>query len=190
MSGGFKDSPPFPEAARAFIADSQLRTNLRRATTTIRAKRNRLVAELPDFGQLREAAAAIKDDALGRLDELLEELETNVTAAGGHVHFARDASEANRIVVDLVEHSGAREVLKVKSMTTAEIGLNEALAAAGMDAIETDLAELIVQLGDDLPSHIVVPAIHRNRARDPRDLPRAHGGPWPRRPCRAHRCAR
>jgi L-lactate dehydrogenase complex protein LldF len=164
MSGGFKDSPPFPEAARAFIADSQLRTNLRRATTTIRAKRNRLVAELPDFGQLREAAAAIKDDALGRLDELLEELETNVTAAGGHVHFARDASEANRIVVDLVEHSGAREVLKVKSMTTAEIGLNEALAAAGVDAIETDLAELIVQLGDDLPSHIVVPAIHRNRA--------------------------
>ena len=112
----------------------------------------------------RAAAAAIKDDALGRLGTLLEELEANVTAAGGHVHFAYDAAEANRTVVGIVERSGAREVVKVKSMTTAETRLNEALAAAGIDVAETDLAELIVQLGDDLPSHIVVPAIHRNRA--------------------------
>jgi L-lactate dehydrogenase complex protein LldF len=138
--------------------------NLRRATKTIREKRDRLAAETPDFEQLRTAAAAIKDDALRRLDELLEELEANVTAAGGHVHFARDAAEANRIVVGLVRETGARKVVKVKSMTTVEIRLNEALAAAGVEATETDLAELIVQLGEDLPSHIVVPAIHRNRS--------------------------
>ena len=160
----FKDSPPFPRAAAKTLADGQLRVNLRRATKTIREKREHLVGEMEDFEQLRSAAEAIKDDALGRLDELLEQLEANVTAAGGHVHFARDAAEANRIVVGLVQQTGAREVVKVKSMTTVEIRLNEALASAGIEPTETDLAELIVQLGEDLPSHIVVPAIHRNRS--------------------------
>ncbi len=164
MINDFRDSPPFPRASARTLADGQLRVNLRRATKTIREKRDRLAAETPDFEQLRTAAAAIKDDALRRLDELLEELEANVTAAGGHVHFARDAAEANRIVVGLVRETGARKVVKVKSMTTVEIRLNEALAAAGVEATETDLAELIVQLGEDLPSHIVVPAIHRNRS--------------------------
>ncbi len=164
MTASFSSSPPFPEAAPAFVADAQLRANLRRATTTIRGKRDRAVAELPDFEALRDAAAAIKDDALGRLDRLLEQLEANVTNAGGTVHFARDAAEANRTIVELVQRSGAHEVVKVKSMTTAETGLNAALAGVGVDVAETDLAELIVQLGDDLPSHIVVPAIHRNRS--------------------------
>ena len=164
MTADFRDAPPFPRAAATALMDGQLRVNLRRATNTIRDKRARLVGEMTDFEQLRAAAAAIKDDALGRLDELLEELEANVTAAGGHVHFARNAAEANRIVVGLVQATGARQVVKVKSMTTVEIRLNEALAAAGIEAIETDLAELIVQLGGDLPSHIVVPAIHRNRS--------------------------
>jgi iron-sulfur cluster protein len=127
-------------------------------------KRNRVIAELPDFEALRRGAETVKSDALGRLDDLLVELQERVEAAGGHVHFARDAAEANAIVTRLVQATGAREVVKVKSMTTAEIGLNDALAVAGIDARETDLAELIVQLGDDLPSHIVVPAIHRNRA--------------------------
>ena len=80
------------------------------------------------------------------------------------MHWARDADEANRIVTDLVRATGADEVVKVKSMATQEIGLNEALATAGIAAFETDLAELIVQLGDDKPAHILVPAIHRNRA--------------------------
>ena len=80
------------------------------------------------------------------------------------MHWARDANEANRIVTGLVRDTGAAEVVKVKSMVTDEIGLNEALAAAGITAYETDLAELIVQLGHDRPSHILVPAIHRNRA--------------------------
>lgn len=164
MSTSFSSSPPFAEAARDAVRNSQLRANLAHATSTIRAKRDRVVGELPDFEELRRAAEAVKDDALGRLDELLRELEEHVSAAGGHVHYARDAAEANAIVTGLVEATGNREVVKVKSMTTAEIGLNDALAAAGVEVTETDLAELIVQLGHDLPSHIVVPAIHRNRA--------------------------
>lgn len=101
---------------------------------------------------------------MARLPELLEQLESNVTARGGVVHWARDADEANRIVTDLIRATGSDEVVKVKSMATQEIGLNEHLEAQGIAAFETDLAELIVQLGHDKPSHILVPAIHRNRS--------------------------
>ena len=155
---------PFPVAARAAVADTQLRRNLGNATATIRAKRARVVGEVPDWAELRAAGAAIKDSVLARLDELLVQLEESVTARGGTVHWARDAAEANAIVTSLVQATGADEVVKVKSMATQEIGLNEALEAAGIAAWETDLAELIVQLGHDTPSHILVPAIHRNRA--------------------------
>jgi L-lactate dehydrogenase complex protein LldF len=154
----------FPEAARAALGDSQLRRNLRAATATIRSKRSAVVAEVEDWEELREAGKQIKADAMSRLPELLEQLEEQVTARHGVVHWARDATEANRIVTDLVVATGAREVVKVKSMATQEIGLNEALDAAGIAAYETDLAELIVQLGHDFPSHILVPAIHRNRS--------------------------
>ena len=154
----------FPVAARAALDDAQLRHNLGNATATIRAKRAAVVAEVPDWAQLRAAGAAIKDEVLANLDRYLVQLEEQVTARGGVVHWARDAAEANRIVTSIVQPTGAREVVKVKSMATQEIGLNEALAAAGIGAIETDLAELIVQLGHDTPSHILVPAIHRNRA--------------------------
>ncbi len=154
----------FPVAAKAALADTQQRRNLQRATATIRAKRARVVGELPDWEDLREAGRAIKDHTLRNLDRYLEQLEEAVTAAGGVVHWARDADEANRTVADLVQATGHREVVKVKSMVTQEIGLNEALAQEGIAAYETDLAELIVQLGKDWPSHILVPAIHRNRA--------------------------
>ena len=154
----------FPEAARQALADTQLRRNLAAATATIRAKRAAVVDELPDWPELREAGAAVKDDVLAHLDTYLVQFEEQLTARGGTVHWARDADEANRIVTSLVRATGAREVVKVKSMATQEIGLNDALAEAGIAAVETDLAELIVQLGDDLPSHILVPAIHRNRA--------------------------
>jgi L-lactate dehydrogenase complex protein LldF len=156
--------PSFPAAAAAAVADSQLRRNLTHATHTIRAKRAVAVAELTDWEALRAAAKAIKDHTLANLDTYLLRLEANVTAAGGHVHWAQDAAEANAIVAGLVRAAGADRVVKVKSMTTQETGLNEALAADGIDALETDLAELIVQLGHDRPSHILVPAIHRNRA--------------------------
>jgi len=154
----------FPRAAREALTDSQLRANLGNATRTIRAKRAGVVEELPDWEALREAGRAIKERTLLGLDGWLEQLETSVTAAGGTVHWARDAGEANRIVSDLVAAEGAEEVVKVKSLATDEIGLNGALAERGIAAIETDLAELIIQLGDDEQSHILVPAIHRNRA--------------------------
>jgi L-lactate dehydrogenase complex protein LldF len=162
--GQLRSRRPFPEAARAALGDAQLRRNLAKATGTIRAKRAAVVSEVPDWAELRAAGAAIKDQVLAGLDGYLVQLEEQVTARGGVVHWARDANEANRIVTDLVKAAGAGEVVKVKSMATQEIGLNEALASAGIDAWETDLAELIVQLGHDSPSHILVPAIHRNRA--------------------------
>lgn len=162
-------TPAFPVAARAALADTQLRANLRKATHTIRDKRAAAVAGVPDWEALRRAGAAIKDEVLADLDTYLTRFEAAVTQRGGVVHWARDAVEANAIVTELVLRTGADEVVKVKSMATAEIGLNEALADAGIRAIETDLAELIVQLGHDRPSHILVPAIHRNRA-EIRDL--------------------
>ncbi|WP_373292511.1 LutB/LldF family L-lactate oxidation iron-sulfur protein [Actinokineospora fastidiosa] len=155
---------PFPEAASEALDNAQLRRNLAKATGTIRAKRAAVVDELPDWAALRAAGAAIKDDVLANLDTYLLRFEAALTERGSTVHWARDAEEATRIVTELVTATGAREVIKVKSMATAEIGLNEALAAAGVAAVETDLAELIVQLGHDRPSHILVPAIHRNRA--------------------------
>jgi len=159
----------FPEAARVELANVQLRTNLRNATDTIQAKRAKVVDELPDWEELREAGKAIKTDVLGHLDEYLLQFEAAVEAAGGQVHWARDAAEANAAVVEVARTHGVDEVVKVKSLTTDEIGLNAALAEAGIHALETDLAELILQLDGDWSSHILVPAIHRNRA-EIRDL--------------------
>jgi iron-sulfur cluster protein len=164
MSGTFVGMPTFPVAARAALADSQLRHNLAHATSTIRAKRARVVAEVEGWEELRLAGAGVKESALRSLGDQLERLEEALTANGATVHWANDAAEANAVVTAIAQRHGVDEVVKVKSMVTQEIGLNEALAAAGIAAWETDLAELIVQLGDDLPSHILVPAIHRNRA--------------------------
>ena len=141
-----------------------LRQNLAHATGTIRAKRAAVVAEVDEWEELRLAGAAIKDNTLHRLDHYLEQLETSLQERGAVVHWARDAEEACAIVAEIARSHDVDEVVKVKSMATQEIGLNEALAEHGIAAWETDLAELIVQLGDDLPSHILVPAIHRNRA--------------------------
>jgi L-lactate dehydrogenase complex protein LldF len=149
--GHLRGSEPFPQAARRALADSQLRRNLGKATTTIRAKRAAVVAELPDWEELREAGRAIKAETMAHLDRYLQRLEAEVHRRGGSVHWARDAAEANQIVTDLVRADGSREAVKVKSLATDEIGLNEALAAAGITAYETDLAELIIQLGHDRP---------------------------------------
>ena len=162
--GNLRGDESFPEAARTALGNAQLRRNLAHATTTIRAKSGRVIGELPDWQQLRDAGSALKAYTMAHLPELLEQLEERVTAAGGVVHWAADANEANRIVTELVRATGEQRVIKVKSMATQEIGLNEALEAAGIEPVETDLAELIVQLGNDKPSHILVPAIHRNRA--------------------------
>ena len=123
-----------------------------------------MVAEVPEWEELRLTGAAIKEATLRDLERHLVDLEASLQARGAVVHWANDAAEANEIVARITKDHGADEVVKVKSMATAEIGLNEALAEHGIAAWETDLAELIVQLGEDLPSHILVPAIHRNRA--------------------------
>lgn len=155
---------PFPEGARRALKDTQLRRNLAKATGTIRAKRGEVVGEMPDWQELREAGRLIKERTLRHLDHHLTTLERSVEAAGGQVHWARDGAEATRIIGDILADHQAREVIKVKLLTTDEIGLNTALAQRGICAFETDLAEVIVQLGHDASSHILVPAIHRNRA--------------------------
>jgi L-lactate dehydrogenase complex protein LldF len=159
----------FPDAARVALRDSQLRRNLGAATRTIRDKRAQVVAERPDWEELREAGRALKERVLRHLDEYLVQFEGAVERAGGRVHWARDAAEARRIITAIAQGSGAREVVKVKSLTTDEIRLNEGLANAGIDVVETDLAELICQLAGEEPSHILVPAIHKNRV-EIRDL--------------------
>jgi L-lactate dehydrogenase complex protein LldF len=156
--------PDFAHNAKRAVENSQLRRNVRKATGTIRERRAGLVAETPDWQELRHAGAAIKDDVLHHLDGYLEQFEQAATARGAHVHWARDATDACSIVSDLVKATGHEEVIKVKSMATQEIGLVKALETQGITAHETDLAEMIIQLSHDRPSHIVVPALHRNRA--------------------------
>ena len=160
----FVGMPKFPYAARSALENTQQRRNLAHATGVIRAKRAKVVAEVPRWEELRQAGSDAKDEVLGHLADYLVQAEEALTRGGAVVHWARDAAEANRIVVDLVKAVGTGEVVKVKSMATQEIELNEALEAEGIHAWETDLAELIVQLGHDRPSHILVPAIHRNRS--------------------------
>jgi L-lactate dehydrogenase complex protein LldF len=154
----------FPSAASVALRDSQLRRNLAKATGTIREKRAGVVGELPDWAELRAAGRALKDASLASLDDQLVALESAVAAAGGQVHWANDGTEGCSIVAEIARSHGVDEVVKVKSIVTDEIGLNEALATAGVRAVETDLAELIIQLGDDSQSHILVPAIHKNRS--------------------------
>ena len=161
--GNINLSTPFPASAKHQMQNTQMRKNIHHATHAIRAKRNNVVGEVPDWEDLRNAGSAIKSNVMANLPELLEQFAKNFEAAGGHVHWARDAKEANKIVTELIRETGETEVNKIKSMATQEIGLDEYLEEQGITATETDLAELIVQLGEDKPSHILVPAIHRNR---------------------------
>lgn len=167
--GNIFEETPFPKYAKEELKNKQLRANLRFVTHAIRNKRARVTAEVPDWQDLRNTGESVKNYVLANLPELLEQFERNFTAAGGHVHWARNASEANQIALDLIREQGVDEIIKIKSMATAETGLNEFLEENGINAIETDLAEEIVQLGHDRPSHILVPAIHRNR-REIRDI--------------------
>jgi L-lactate dehydrogenase complex protein LldF len=162
----------FPTAARDLLQNSQTRKNVQHATNVIQAKRNKVVAELPDWEDLREAGAQVRAHALRHLDHYLTQFEENCTRAGGRVHWASDAAEANRIILGSgAATSGAREVIKIKTMTSEEVGLNAHLEAHGIQPIETDLAELIIQMGKDRPSHFVAPALHVNRQQVRADVP-------------------
>ena len=157
-------APTFPQGALPVLRNPQLRKNVAHAIDVIQAKRGRLVAEKTDWQELRTAASAIRAHVLENLDAYLEQFEANCTAAGGVVHWAGDAEEARRIILDLLRQENACEVIKIKTMTSAEIQLNPFLQAAGVGVFETDLAEIILQLGEQEPSHIVVPALHVNRS--------------------------
>ncbi len=162
--GESASAPSFQKAALPLLEDAQLRKNVRHATDVIQRKRGLVVAETPDWQELRSTASAIKAHTLRYLDHYLVQFEKACTAAGGQVHWAADADDANRIITGLVQQYGADEVIKIKTMTSEEIGLNEALEREGIRAHETDLAEVIIQLGGDTSSHIVAPALHKNRS--------------------------
>jgi L-lactate dehydrogenase complex protein LldF len=157
-------APPFPQAVLPVLRNPQLRKNVAHAIDVIQSKRARLVAEKSDWQDLRTAASGLRVHVLENLAFYLEQFEANCTAAGGHVHWAADAAQARQIVLDLLRQQAANEVIKIKTMTSAEIQLNPFLEAAGVSVFETDLAEIILQLGEQEPSHIVVPALHVNRA--------------------------
>jgi L-lactate dehydrogenase complex protein LldF len=166
MSAGSELNWPdraFPTAAKELLQNTQLRRNVRHATDVIMRKRAHVVNEMSDWEALRESGSAIKRHTLRYLDTYLVQFEQACTAAGGHVHWAADAAEANAIALSLLKAKSATEVIKIKSMTTEEIGLNRSLEAHGIHPVETDLAELINQLGEERPSHIVAPALHKNR---------------------------
>jgi len=165
----------FPVAAKSALENNQLRANVRRATDTIRNKRALRVEEMPDWEALRQAASDIKQHTLAHLDHYLLEFASKCESAGGVVHWARDADEANAIAVKIIREfagTGPQEVIKVKTMTSDEIQMNIAFEHEGITPIETDLADMIVQMGHDEPSHIVVPALHKNRV-EIRDIFRA-----------------
>jgi L-lactate dehydrogenase complex protein LldF len=155
---------PFPQAALPILRNAQLRKNVAHATDVIQAKRAKLVAEKRDWQQLRDSASAIRNHVLENLGAYLEQFEIRCTAAGGVVHWASDSAEAREIILALLREEQASEVIKIKTMTSAEIQLNPFLEAAGVNVHETDLAEIILQLGHEEPSHIIVPALHINRS--------------------------
>jgi L-lactate dehydrogenase complex protein LldF len=147
------------------LADDELRGALRRATDLFSDRRREALSRVPDWEELRTEARRIKDETLADLDRHLEQFVENAEAAGVQIHRAVDAEAARRIVEEIARNTGTTEaIVKSKSMTTEEIELNEFLEARGLHALETDLGEWIIQLAEERPSHIIVPAIHKTRA--------------------------
>jgi len=155
------------------LGDARLQRAMHHANNFV-PRRAAAVERLPEFDALRDSARDIKNHTLAHLDLYLEAYERKVTALGGQVHFARDAAEARKIFLDLCKARGAKRVTKGKSMISEEIGLNAALEAEGIEAIETDLGEYIIQLRGEAPSHIIAPAIHVTRDDVEADFRKAH----------------
>ncbi len=156
-------SETFRENAKAALADAHLRGALKNATSLFGERRKAAAASLPNWEDLRNEARAIKDEVLSHLDKYLEEFVRVAESRGAKIHWARDAAEANAIICRLAAERRARVIVKSKSMTTEETHLNTALEAAGVQVVETDLGEYIIQLADEPPSHIIAPAIHKTR---------------------------
>jgi L-lactate dehydrogenase complex protein LldF len=153
----------FRQRARQALDDGKLRANFRGAMDYLRAKRAAQFPEAGELESLRDLGQAIRRDALARLPDLLEQLETRLTANGIQVHWAEDAAQANQTIHAIVQKQGARRVIKGKSMASEEIELNDYLGSRGIECIESDMGEYIVQLAHEKPSHIVMPAIHKTK---------------------------
>jgi L-lactate dehydrogenase complex protein LldF len=145
------------------LKNEKLQKALRYTTDRFRARRRSAVAGVENWEDLRSQAREIKEETISNLDKYLELLEENVLKVGGLVHWARDADEANRVILGIALKAGAKSVVKSKSMATEEIELNHALNQAGIEAVETDLGEYIIQLAKETPSHIIAPAIHKSK---------------------------
>ncbi|MDQ2081815.1 LutB/LldF family L-lactate oxidation iron-sulfur protein [Xanthobacteraceae bacterium Astr-EGSB] len=167
-------SPAFKANAKAALADTELQKALALVEVNFIVRRRAAADQLPEFEALRDEARDIKDHALAHLDLYLEEYEKRVVAHGGHVHFAVDAEEARRIVLDVCRRLGAKTVTKGKTMIGEEIGINSFLEANGVVPIETDLGEYLIQLRGELPSHIIAPAVHLTKAQVAADFRRCH----------------
>ena len=157
MSGAFR------AGVGEALGRARVRANIRRAMDGLVVKRAEAFADAREREQLRDQGEAIRAHAIARLPELLEALEARCMANGMRVHWAETAAEANRIVVGILKARGASALLKGKSMVSEEMGLNEALAREGIEPVETDLGEIICQLANEGPSHIIAPAVHKDR---------------------------
>jgi L-lactate dehydrogenase complex protein LldF len=153
----------FLNAARQALADAPLQTALVRLTSTLMAGNLRGYAALADSDALRDHAKRIKEHTLSHLDRYLEQLEASIHQRGGHVHWAANAEDARRIVLDIARKTNSRRIVKSKSMTSEEVHLNPALEAAGLEVTETDFGEFVIQLAGERPSHLVAPAVHHTR---------------------------
>ena len=153
----------FTQRAERALADPTLKLAIDRTTSTARTKRAAAMAAWPAFPEARELGRDIKDHVIAHLDHYLAEFERNAIASGAKLHWASTAQEACDITIGICRDAGARSVTRAKSMLGEEIGLPHALAEAGIERIETDLAEHIIQLAGDPPSHIVWPALHKTR---------------------------
>ena len=156
-------SKTFDQNARVALKDKTLRGALKNLAATVGGRRKTAIGAVENWEDLREKARSIKEDTLLHLDVYLEKFAENAEHAGAQIHWARDGKEACAIVLDLINERNAKNVVKSKSMATEEIHLNHALEDVGINPIETDLGEWIIQLAGEMPSHIVVPAIHKTK---------------------------
>ncbi|GGF80672.1 iron-sulfur cluster-binding protein [Azorhizobium oxalatiphilum] len=174
-------SPQFKQNAREALADQPLQKALAKVGPGFIGKRAAAAEKLPEFEALRDSARDIKNHTLAHLDLYMERFEEKARAAGGHVHFAVDAAEARNIILGICRDLGAKTVTKGKSMISEEIGLNDHLEANGIQPVETDLGEYLIQIRGEGPSHIIAPAIHLNKEQVEADFRRVHADLPPER---------
>jgi L-lactate dehydrogenase complex protein LldF len=153
----------FKERSRAALNDPAQRKNFRGAMDFLQAKRRGQFPDQEELQGLRELGAQVRRYSLAHLPRLLEQLEQNLTVRGVQVHWAQNAEDANAIALGIARRVNARTVIKGKSMVSEEVGFNHAMQAAGIEAMESDMGEYIVQLAGEAPSHIIMPAIHKTK---------------------------